>query len=487
GLPSTPVNSFLTVPTPNGPLDNASAKKRWLRQAISEETDPAAAPSPNSRPNSPTTGVECLAPLKKRRLARASMSSEVSNTPPSTPNNVDTAYSEMDAEGEIEPETHNDDVAETEETESNVRDAPSRKWSCSEVSSAEEDMEDLDDTKIDETSNAETEPKVVEDPMTPESSRKTDPENNDTSDSLNRSPRCSAGRRSRWDQVDAPEPVVSNSISSPVKSTDAIVLDYVRNPEQYAKLTGVAASFDSEKGASNYDKDLVQLRPSTTETSQPDVTTALLLDTPKTSRSTMLSPKVSPVNENDGNLYSSDIESIQSTHREHAESSPRIQTQVKKKLSMEEYLKRKMEGKSDDRGTALNQPSTALNAMTNSDSNSSEAFVISVKEMLSPKPDDDPNIRGTLQFSSTPTLAERKREELGKRLIKSFGIRVPDAEPGSIESIPAEKQPAQSVALTTPTYTASPRDVVSMEKQKPNGSSKLIISLLGEFKKNISS
>jgi len=69
--------------------DAGSAKKRWLRQAISEETDPLNAnhPSPtstnNSRPGSPV--VECAAPLKKRRLARASMSSEVSNTPPSTP------------------------------------------------------------------------------------------------------------------------------------------------------------------------------------------------------------------------------------------------------------------------------------------------------------------------------------------------------------------------------------------------------------------
>ncbi|CAL8093955.1 unnamed protein product [Orchesella dallaii] len=477
---TTPSNNFLSVPAPNGPLDNASAKKRWLRQAISEETDPAAAPVPNSnsRPDSPT-GVECLAPLKKRRLARASMSSEVSNTPPSTPNNVDAAYCEVDADGENEPETeqHND-VTETEEpeVEATVREVPARKWSCSEVSSAEEDMEDLEDTKNDETSAAEVESKVVEDPMTPEPAKKTDSEN-DTSDSLNRSPRCTAGRRSRWDQVDAPEPVVNSSISSPVKSTDAIVLDYVRNPEQYAKLTGVAA-FDSEKGACTYDKDQVQVEPNTTESNQAEVTTLLVPETPKTgtstpkSRSTLLNPKVSSRNDKDSNLYSNDADSIKPTHRiasEHAKSSPRTQTQVKKKLSMEEYLKRKMEGKStDDRATALNQPSTALNAMVNSDSNSSEPFVLNVKDLSSPKPDDDPKIRGTLQFSSTPTLAERKREELGKRLY-SFGIRVPDAESANVESIPAEKQPAQSVSLTTPTYTASPREVVSVEKPKSNG------------------
>ncbi|XP_066992672.2 inactive histone-lysine N-methyltransferase 2E isoform X2 [Anabrus simplex] len=60
-----------------------SAKKRWLRQAISEECDSptAVCTSPNSRPESPPY----VAPLKKRRLARESMSSEQSFTPPTTP------------------------------------------------------------------------------------------------------------------------------------------------------------------------------------------------------------------------------------------------------------------------------------------------------------------------------------------------------------------------------------------------------------------
>lgn len=57
-----------------------------------------------------------------------------------------------------------------------------------------------------------------------------------------------------------------------------------------------------------------------------------------------------------------------------------------------------------------------------------------------------------LQFSSTPTLAERKREELGKRLSKSFGIRVPDGETAQSEKTPT---------LTSP--------LESLDKHKPNG------------------
>lgn len=56
-----------------------SAKKRWLRQAISEECD-----SPNSRPESPPSLCETVAPPKKRRIARESLSSD-NYTPPTTP------------------------------------------------------------------------------------------------------------------------------------------------------------------------------------------------------------------------------------------------------------------------------------------------------------------------------------------------------------------------------------------------------------------
>ncbi|XP_045620704.2 uncharacterized protein upSET isoform X1 [Procambarus clarkii] len=70
-------------------MPGGSAKKRWLRQAISEETESpqfnGLCPSPNSRPDSPTGGGDYITPLKKRRLARESMSSELSSTPPSTP------------------------------------------------------------------------------------------------------------------------------------------------------------------------------------------------------------------------------------------------------------------------------------------------------------------------------------------------------------------------------------------------------------------
>lgn len=238
--------NFLVLPVANGNLDNASAKKRWLRQAISEETDPSAVPSPNSRPSSPV-GVECLAPLKKRRLARASMSSEVSNTPPSTPNNTDAALDAETAEGEDPEQNELNEQVNMIEDETVSREMPTRKWSCSEVSSAEEDMEDLDEGKSEEhTAETVQKPGEVDDNATSFMEEKCDKGENSESSSPNRS---TTPRRSRWDQVDAPEPVVNSSnSSSPVKSTaDAIVLDYVRNPEHYAKLTGNLSS--PEKGA----------------------------------------------------------------------------------------------------------------------------------------------------------------------------------------------------------------------------------------------
>lgn len=60
-------------------VSTGSAKKRWLRQAISEECD-----SPNSRPDSPPSLSETVAPPKKRRIARESLSSD-NYTPPTTP------------------------------------------------------------------------------------------------------------------------------------------------------------------------------------------------------------------------------------------------------------------------------------------------------------------------------------------------------------------------------------------------------------------
>ncbi|CAH1395374.1 unnamed protein product [Nezara viridula] len=59
------------------------AKKRWLRQAISEDSD---SPKHETGVSSPT---DLAAPLKKRRFARESMSSEMSYTPPATPQAVD--------------------------------------------------------------------------------------------------------------------------------------------------------------------------------------------------------------------------------------------------------------------------------------------------------------------------------------------------------------------------------------------------------------
>ncbi|KAF7995176.1 hypothetical protein HCN44_004648 [Aphidius gifuensis] len=67
--------------TIQGQLSSGSAKKRWLRQAISEECE-----SPNSRPESPPCEI-VAAPPKKRRIARESMSSD-NYTPPTTPTHL---------------------------------------------------------------------------------------------------------------------------------------------------------------------------------------------------------------------------------------------------------------------------------------------------------------------------------------------------------------------------------------------------------------
>nr|CAI5865072.1 unnamed protein product [Callosobruchus analis] len=71
-----------------------SAKKRWLRQAISEDH----CDSPSSRPDSPPIS-DMVAPPKKRRLPRESLSNDAS--PPSTPTGVTTSINDR-PEGHVE-------------------------------------------------------------------------------------------------------------------------------------------------------------------------------------------------------------------------------------------------------------------------------------------------------------------------------------------------------------------------------------------------
>ncbi len=89
-----------TAPLPGSA--GGSAKKRWLRQAISEETETESPTRGNGVGGGVLSGLlgsvvgvvtvapatevlDHVTPLKKRRLARASLSSETSFTPPSTP------------------------------------------------------------------------------------------------------------------------------------------------------------------------------------------------------------------------------------------------------------------------------------------------------------------------------------------------------------------------------------------------------------------
>lgn len=247
---STPNTSFnstpLTTPVTNCNLDNASAKKRWLRQAISEETEPGPGnyPSPNSRPNSPLQ-TDCIAPLKKRRLARASMSSEISNTPPSTPNNADEHVSEH--EQDVENDLDVSAIPVDEDVEA------VKSMSVSEVSSAEED-DDLDEPiQIeDEIQNINTSSRVglvVEDVDHQKVNLETTERQSSPTPALIElviQPQpISTPRRSRWDQIESKE-TVSSPGSSPVKGTtlsEPIVLDYVRDRNLCLRL-----NFDNDGG-----------------------------------------------------------------------------------------------------------------------------------------------------------------------------------------------------------------------------------------------
>ncbi|KAI5754809.1 hypothetical protein M8J77_011690 [Diaphorina citri] len=116
---SLPLNSVQTPPpsfklpfSKKGPEDSnqdpespekpagGCAKKRWLRQAISEECE-----SPRS--DSPTPLGESAGPLKKRRLARCSLSSDDKNfTPPTTPvPDDDTSTPPLDTAPTLTPKT----------------------------------------------------------------------------------------------------------------------------------------------------------------------------------------------------------------------------------------------------------------------------------------------------------------------------------------------------------------------------------------------
>ncbi|XP_042225569.1 uncharacterized protein LOC121868730 isoform X3 [Homarus americanus] len=108
-------------------MPGGSAKKRWLRQAISEETESpqfnGLCPSPNSRPDSPTGGGDYITPLKKRRLARESMSSELSSTPPSTPVHS-TSLEEDKMIEEMEAELAEEAVSKLKQEDGNYSEDP---------------------------------------------------------------------------------------------------------------------------------------------------------------------------------------------------------------------------------------------------------------------------------------------------------------------------------------------------------------------------
>jgi hypothetical protein len=160
-------------------MDSGSAKKRWLRQAISEETDlinvnhlsPTAMQN-NSGPNSPPP-TDYVAPLKKRRLARASMSSEISNTPPSTPNNLQQSEMEHDhLDGETEASLDAEMLQPVPEPEMQLPEPPPPPPAVIEnsgndnyyndISSAEEEDDHPEYSEVEENTSYENETTVVE-------------------------------------------------------------------------------------------------------------------------------------------------------------------------------------------------------------------------------------------------------------------------------------------------------------------------------------
>jgi len=207
-------------------LDSGSAKKRWLRQAISEEIDPIVLNQPsvsnspppmtsNSRPDSPQLGsaADHIGPLKKRRLARASMSSEVSNTPPSTPNNVDTTI-ELDSESETTPDKTPEQtlpekpVVEKEE-----------KVAASEEAVVPEQTEDM---KVDvvvaaSSGTKESNPNPVSVLAT---NQKIVVDVRPSKDDSTKSKALSPVKRTRWDKVDPKEPPLLPGVASTLKDED---------------------------------------------------------------------------------------------------------------------------------------------------------------------------------------------------------------------------------------------------------------------------
>ena len=127
GAHSNDENSW-TAPLPGSGGPGGSAKKRWLRQAISEETE-TESPSSGvggsggigiSSINATGDGLDHVTPLKKRRLARASMSSETSFTPPSTP----TPSNAMVLPGMSESSAPNEHAAPMDEVAENSQSTP---------------------------------------------------------------------------------------------------------------------------------------------------------------------------------------------------------------------------------------------------------------------------------------------------------------------------------------------------------------------------
>ncbi|XP_054289297.1 inactive histone-lysine N-methyltransferase 2E-like [Macrosteles quadrilineatus] len=130
-----------------------NAKKRWLRQAISEECD-----SPNSRPDVTNSPSEHVAPPKKRRMARESISEDHSVTPPTTPTHTAEALSQMTDEEDtvsspqdnVKPaqESHDEVCGSSQESEGPDSPTPALKSKTKVKKEAEEETEESEGEQL---------------------------------------------------------------------------------------------------------------------------------------------------------------------------------------------------------------------------------------------------------------------------------------------------------------------------------------------------
>ncbi|KAG8228960.1 hypothetical protein J437_LFUL007711 [Ladona fulva] len=370
-----------------------SAKKRWLRQAIKDETDsPAnnACCSPNSRAGSPPCAAgDYVTPLKKRRLARESMSSEQSFTPPTTP--VGSCENEVGHNSTSPPPANSSKVS-------------SHGKNCHEsvVEQEDEDEEEYEEEEEEE-------------------------EEEDGAGGREEVVECASADNTQVQTGDAPN------------EGNGVVVDANEESEKVKETLDTGASGGAE--TSTVVQEIV------TESENKDVLKtpcSKLEESSSRSKASVCNPKGS--DSIIGNLRKNGISQKELPFTEVKES--QSQPATKRKLSISEYRKRKLRASGDEKTEgkgdkeAFGSP-TLLRSSGSLDS-SSETDQLSAKDdprilakaaSLMDGSDYDkkgneekPSELNYARWDSAPTLVERQRENLTQRLKREFGLCVGDEE-----------------------------------------------------------